>query len=194
VPATPPAPPPPVPTGDYTHIRSIWISPRVVPWVAPLAFLLLFILSLSFTWAYAVVYPSGSDEHAHNLWGWGFGQNNVLAILYDLLFALMLVVLLALAVLRLMPDLKLPAALQQVWPWRSGIVALLAAVTLFFLVLQLFVGFTPKSDPGGYIIITTAAAWGALLLHFIGLVALLLDFWLEIRGPNRPIPRIDISW
>src|SRR5438874_10240281 len=29
-----PTPPPPVPTGDYTHTRSIWISPRVVPWLA----------------------------------------------------------------------------------------------------------------------------------------------------------------
>src|SRR5947209_8198463 len=33
VPLAPPTPPPPVPTGDYTHTRTLWISPRVVPWV-----------------------------------------------------------------------------------------------------------------------------------------------------------------
>ncbi len=35
-PASPPTPPaPPPPPGEYTKTHTIWISPRVVPWIAP---------------------------------------------------------------------------------------------------------------------------------------------------------------
>jgi hypothetical protein len=36
--------PPSVPPAGYVHTRTIWISPRVVLWVAPMCFILLFIL------------------------------------------------------------------------------------------------------------------------------------------------------
>src|SRR5262245_27943517 len=41
---TPPTPPPPPPPGDYQHSSSVWISPRVLPWIAPAAFVLTFVL------------------------------------------------------------------------------------------------------------------------------------------------------
>src|SRR5205823_4064146 len=50
VPSRTPAPPPPPPVvGDYTKLRSIVISPRVVPWIAPIALLVLFLLTF-FPW------------------------------------------------------------------------------------------------------------------------------------------------
>src|SRR5262249_19903975 len=115
--------------------------------------------------------------------------------LYLLIFLLMLLLSLAIAVLRLLGNtVKLPAAVQQVWPWRSALVALLAAVTFCFLVLQLLVSFTPKGGPAGVTVVTNAGVLWAVVVHFIGLVGALLDFWLEMRGPSRPMPRIDISW
>src|SRR5690242_15193101 len=49
-PAPPPPPSPPTPPGDYTHTRTIWISPRVVPWIAPAAAVVVLLLSF-FPWA-----------------------------------------------------------------------------------------------------------------------------------------------
>jgi predicted Zn finger-like uncharacterized protein len=188
-----PAAPPPEPTGDYTHTRSLWISPRAVPWLAPAALLLAFLLTF-FPWAtyHGVTSPEGS----HIAWGWGFSQGNALTILY--LFVLLFAFLLsaALTVLRLVPDFKVPAALQQVWPWRAGAVALLAFLGLFFLLMQLFIGFEPAKDVALDINLlhTTAVVWLTLLLQVVALVGALLDFWLEVRGPSRPLPRIDFSW
>src|SRR5262249_937155 len=42
-PPEPPTLPPPPPLG-YAHSRTIWISPRVVPWIAPVALVLVFLL------------------------------------------------------------------------------------------------------------------------------------------------------
>lgn len=190
-PAAPP-PPPPVPTGDYTRTSTIWISPRVVPWVAPTALLLAFLLTF-FPWAgYA------GTEINHIAWGWGFSQGNALTILYLLVLLFAFLLSIAITALRLIPDFKLPPGLQQIWPWRSGAVALFAFLGLFFLVMQLFVGFVPAKDTPADLLIgllhTAAAVWLTLLFQLVGLVGALLDFWLEIRGPSRPVPRIDIHW
>jgi hypothetical protein len=186
----PPPPPPPVPTGDYTQTRTIWISPRVVPWIAPAALLVAFLLTF-FTWAYF----AGTDT-SHMAWGWGFSQGDVLTILYLFMLLFAFVLAGAIVALRLMPHVKLPAGLQQVWPWRSGAVALLAFLGLFFLVMQLVIGFEPGNnetiDRG--LLHTTAAVWVTLLLQIVALIAALLEFWLEVRGPSRPTPRVDIHW
>src|SRR5262245_5850915 len=62
-PARAPAPPPVV--GDYTKLRSIVISPRVVPWIAPIALLVLFVLTF-FPWV------SGGYGGSLNAWNLGF--------------------------------------------------------------------------------------------------------------------------
>jgi hypothetical protein len=190
---TPPAPPPP--PGDYTHTSTIWVSPRVVPWITPAALLLIFVLTF-FSWAHGV--PAGKEAKEtpdHSAWGWGFSEANILTAFYLILFLIMLIVSIAITVLRLIPNaLKLPPGLQQVWPWRSALVGLLAAVTFFFLVLQVFVGFSVKGDGVLTYIETTAWTGLVVILHFTALAGALLDFWLEIRGPSRPVPRIDISW
>jgi len=182
----PPPPPPPTPTGDYTHRRSIWISPRVVPWIAPAAAVVVLLLSF-FPWAgYA-----GGDSFLP--WGWGWGRAphwNPLTFFFTLMLLFEFLASMAIAAFRLAPTLKPPAALHQVWPWRAGVVALFAFLGLFFLLVQLCIGFTPD-DPTLH---TTFFAWLALFAQLVALVGALLEFWLEIRGPSRPMPRIDISW
>ncbi len=201
--ATPPPPPPqrkpeppPLSMGDFTRKRTLSINPHVVSWVTPLALLLLFVLSL-FTWGEAI---SGGDVKAvgRSAWGWGFGEANVLTLLYLLVFLVALLLSAAIAALRLAPNaVRLPSALRQLWPWRSAVVALLLFLSFFFLVLQLVTGFKASAETtgGGAVFYTTSGwAWLALLVHLTALVAALLDFWLELRGPGRPAPRVDISW
>ena len=36
--------------------------------------------------------------------------------------------------------------------------------------------------------------WLALLVQIVALAGSLLDFWLEVRGPSKPMPRIDMHW
>ena len=181
-----PAPPPPTPSGDYTHTRSIWISPRAVPWIAPAAAVVLLLLSF-FPWAgYA-----GGESFLPWGWGWGRAPNwNPLTFFFTLMLLFEFLASAAIVTFRLVPTLKPPAALHQVWPWRAGVVVLFAFLGLFFLLVQLCIGFTPD-DPTLH---TTFFAWLALFVQFVVLVGALLDFWLEIRGPSRPMPRIDISW
>jgi hypothetical protein len=192
-PAAPPTPPPPVPTGDYTHTRSCWISPRVTPWLAPAALLLAFLLTF-FPWA--IYFGVAGPEGSHIAWGWGFSQGNALTILYLLVLLFAFLLSGALTVVRFIPHFQVPHALQQVWPWRSGAVALFAFLGLFFLVMQLFIGFEPAKEVSFDIglLHTTVVVWLTLLLQIVALVGALLDFWLEIRGPSRPLPRIDMSW
>lgn len=187
-PPPPPAPPPPM--GDYTRNATLWLSPRGVCWVTPVGLLVLFVLSL-FSWAEII----GSDATTgHTPWGWAFRQGNALTIFYLLLYLLSLPLTLGLTVLRLMPDLvRLPPALQQIWPWRSAVIGLVLFLAFFFLLLQVVTGFQGKEGESG-VIVTTLWLLMAIVCHLVALIAAWLDFWLELRGPSRPIPRIDFHW
>src|SRR5262249_10366986 len=69
VPSRAPVPPPPPPVvGDYTKLRSIVISPRVVPWIAPIALVVLFLLTF-FPWISA-------RGEGFNAWSLGFGDGS----------------------------------------------------------------------------------------------------------------------
>jgi hypothetical protein len=215
-PATEPSPPkseppPPKPQettapvsvpAEYRHTATIWISPRVVPWVAPVALMLIFVLLFS-TW---IDWP-GNSEGSQSGWGTGFGKHfSVLGLFYILLFLLTLVLALAcLIVPRL--QMALPPALQQLWPWRSAFVLGLVCLAYVFLVLEVLVGFglesSTKSEiaavsanlgtPVYYALHRTFWLRLAVLAHTLALVGAALDFWLILRK-NRPLPRIDISW
>jgi hypothetical protein len=200
----PPAAPPP---GDYAHGATLWISPRVVPWITPVALFLVFVL-LFFNWMH---WPAGirlseagdeltlkTDTISRNSWGLGFGEINALTILYLLTFLPTFLLAVAVAVVQLLPGpIKLPGPLPQLWPWRSALVALMALLSFFFLMLQLLAGFKVKTDsPEALAPFLQWSLWLELtvLFHFTALVAALLDFWLEVRGPGRPTPRIDVRW
>lgn len=188
--ALPPLPPaPPLPVGDYTRTTTIWLSPRAVPWIAPVACLLVFFL-LFFTWANIYTSP---EPHPRGPWGLGFGGGNPLILFYLLLFLLAFLLVIGITALRFSPvPIKLPAAVKQVWPWRSAIVFFLLFLTFFFLILQICLGFNAADS--AFVVTTTLWLWLAVLLHLTALIAALLDFWLEQRGPTRPLPRIQISW
>src|SRR5207253_4387536 len=70
------APPPPPPTG-YEHVFTIWISPRGVPWIAPVALFLVLIL-MFFPWT--GVYPGGYAVYKQSalqmIWG-GYSVDQV---------------------------------------------------------------------------------------------------------------------
>ncbi len=254
VPAPAPAAPPAPDTGTapstalpegYHHTRTIWFSPKVLPWVAPVCVVLIFILQF-FTWV--CVCPGGEEMISANAWGATFagGTSNpdlkntpvvgkvltespnsvpgvsALAIVYLLPFVLLVLpVTLASVVLDRLP-IKLPPAVQKVLPWRWGIVAALNLVVFFFLVLQLILGFQMEKNYKDWVDKTYAVSEGAqtperlvgqatrgmayealedgsalkfaVVLHVIAIGASALMFWLDRRGPHRPLPRLELLW
>ena len=160
-PAAAPAPPlPPSPEG-YQHTAAVWLSPRVLPWIAPACLLLVFILQL-FNWA--GLYPGGVPAVTQNAWQAAFGfysedgdlkqpamqdkegkpGASVLTIFYLLLFFPVLAVTIASAIIPLLP-IKIPPAVAQILPWRWGIVAAVNLILFFFLGLQVLLGFSLDS-------------------------------------------------
>lgn len=189
VPSRTPAPPPPPPVvGDYTKLRSIVISPRVVPWIAPIALLVLFLLTF-FPW-----FRRG--QNSFNAWSLGFSKvpdilkdvwpGGALFIFYDLfiIFGVLLAVASLLMHLKIIPDIP---ALQPIHPWRAVIILGFVGTAYLLLFLNLLVGLF---DLGG--IWLNFWGWLAETAHCIAVFGLLLEMWLQLRGPTRPPPRIDI--
>ncbi|HKB36419.1 MAG TPA: hypothetical protein VKD72_08200 [Gemmataceae bacterium] len=173
----PPSPPPVV--GDYTKLRSILISPRVVPWIAPIALLLLFVLTF-FPWI-------GKGSFSLNAWNLGFDTGgSALFVIYDLLvvFALLVEIVNFLMELKVIPDVP---ALSAIRPWRAVIVLGFAGTAYVLLSIHLVV---KLFDLGN--IWLSFWGWLATWTHFTAVIGLLLEMWLQLRGPTRPPPRIDI--
>jgi hypothetical protein len=147
----------PAAPADYARTFSVALRPEVVPWVAPVALLVVFFL-LFFNWV--GIYPGGFAAYTQNAWqalGGSFSADPVaektlqlekrldvkfsgLMLVYVLLFLLALLLALAMVVLRFVP-VRLPPAVTAVWAWRSAILAGLAVLAFLFLVWQLFAGF-----------------------------------------------------
>jgi hypothetical protein len=142
----------------------VWLSPKVLPWIAPVCLLLVFILQF-FDWA--GVYPGGVPFVTQNAWQAAFGLHSldgdmkryarfleddkykpgasVLTIFYLLLFFPVLVVTAASVAIGLFP-LKLPPGVEKLLPWRWGIVAAANLILFFFLGLQVSMGFSLDSQ------------------------------------------------
>jgi hypothetical protein len=182
-PPVPPAAPPPPPPGDYTHTFKIWISPKVVPWIVPVGLFLVFLLTL-FPWFHIIEEFSVGTANA---WGLGFGHSDALIGVYliFLLLALIAAVPSALISLRLIPA---PPFVQQLGKWRPVIVggiALFAFLLFFMRYLNILFAAAPAT------IWLRLAFW----IHFVVVIALLLEVWLEFRRlKNLPLPRIDLHW
>ena len=73
VPVSRPAAPPPV-TGDYRHRGTVSLSPRVLPWLAVGALVLVFVLTF-FPWV--GFYPGGITVTYQNAWQAAFGSYSV---------------------------------------------------------------------------------------------------------------------
>lgn len=157
-------------TGDYAHVRSYTLNPRVLPWVTPVCLVAVFIL-LFFTWV--GMYPAGIQVFSQNGWQAAFHgytddtrdgevwraanradmeyvRDNLGSGVFLILFVILvpLVVLLALAVLLVQYGLvpvPVPPGFASVWSLRSLILAALCAAALVLLLLQLTSGF-PLED------------------------------------------------
>jgi hypothetical protein len=156
--STAPKPPPPLPPAGYTRAHVLQISPQVVPWIAPVAMAIVFLLFF-FTWT--GLYPGGyslfTQRGYQTIWG-GVGPNEIadkalgghkpfedaggnwLMLLYFLLVITALVLASAPIVLQ-RTEWKLPRNLQELWPWRLAALAGVTGVALLFLFIQLWAGF-----------------------------------------------------
>jgi hypothetical protein len=171
-PESPPAqptartPPPPPPLG-YTHTRTLTLSPRVVPWIAPVCLVLLFVL-LFFPWL--GMYPAGIQVYTQSGWGTAFGtfsrnlvwekvngfasaKNPPGVSMPMILYVLVLVVLglptAVIAVLLTVAPRTLPPGVQRFKPWRLAIVTGVVLLTTVLLVFQLLVGFSLENTLQG---------------------------------------------
>jgi hypothetical protein len=144
-------PPPPI---GYEQTRTIWISPRVVRWIAPVA-LLLVLIAMFLPWT--GVFPGGIAVYTQNafqmIWG-GFSvdsvgdtvlgmkpsiEHTIRANWLMLFYPLLILTAFLLAAAPLVPariSYPLPRPLQQIWPWRAVLV--LIATVLAFLILLSF--------------------------------------------------------
>jgi len=140
----------------------LWFSPRVLPWIAPVCLLVVFVL-LFFNWV--GLYPGGVPAVTQNAWQIAFGGGitedgdlkkevpqdekdkpgwSVLTLFYVLLFFPVLAATVVSAVFPLL-HLKLPPAVEKILPWRWGIVAAANLVLFLFLGLQVLLGFSLDS-------------------------------------------------
>jgi hypothetical protein len=192
-PAPPPPPPPrldgfplPQPVAGYQHVYSIWISPRVVQWLPPAALAAVFCF-LFFPW---IVVLSRLDEP---LTGWqlAFGAHfNVLGLIFTLLFLLSLIAAIAAVVLPRMPAQRVHPSLHDIMPFRAAIVSGLTILAFFFLALEVIIGFGAANEPS----LGTGWLRLAILGMLVAAVSAGLEWWVAVRGPQQPLPRIDLSW
>lgn len=144
--------------------------------------------------------------------------------LLTLFWLLIFLPLLALAVaVVLVPqlNLKVPPAIKQYWPWRMMI---LCAVSLFLIFLMILldlmkfpiedaltdvakkqVTVTKEKNEKAFVFqeATFISMQGlqrtntfrlVFFLLIVTVVCALLDFWIEKRGANKPLPRADLLW
>jgi hypothetical protein len=192
-------PPPPVPVGDYTKLRSITLSPRVIPWIGAIGVLVVLVLTFFPWWS---GYDKEGKKEGYNAWSLAFGDGKdsyliktkdsetkaggawfILYVLLILLAALAAIPALLMQ-LKVIPD---NPGLRPLQALKGAVVGGLAGVALILLSLYaLFKLLDYGAIPLNF--------WGLLAywVNLIAVIALLLQMWLELRGPSRPAPRIDI--
>jgi hypothetical protein len=222
---------------------TIWASPRVLPWIVAVSCFLIFLLQF-FSWL--GIYPGGIGLMTQNAWQAAFASYSVdtdlekesplgekgkeklepgasvLMIFYLLLFIPVLILAIGGLVLGLLPA-KLPPALEKLKPLRWGIVAGALLLLFFFLLLQLWIGFSMENRmeteaDRAYVEMTktkedtktrkmATVARGAILdlvhrtfwlrsavyLHVLAMICAGLAFWVDQRRAQT-LPHIDVVW
>ena len=171
----PPGPPPaltdeqptfpatPTPEG-YHRKYTIWFSPRVLQYVAPVCLFVVFVLTF---FAWTGIYPGGVPDAWQNAWQGAFagystdpdaasivapfpkgGEPGVdfLLIFYVLLLIPTLLITVGCLALAFVHPSKLPPSTYPLLPWRWGGVAALNLILFLFLVLQLVFGFSLENN------------------------------------------------
>jgi hypothetical protein len=158
----------PLDTG-YAHSATIWLSPRVVRWVAPVAVVTVFVL-LFLPWT--GVYPGGYRVYSQNAFQtiWGgvsvgpvgaealnfvnpydqVGENRLM-LLYALLVVLALVLVLAPLWFTASRVQALPPIVRSLWRWRLGLSGAVALTAFLLLLMQLWTGFGLETAVGAQV-------------------------------------------
>jgi hypothetical protein len=143
---TPPPPPPP-PPGDYRRRVALMLQPRIVRWIAPVCFVLIFFL-MFFPWV-GLYYGSYTQARqlgvgvAFGVYDGPQGKDSLdgdqkpgvepFAILFFLVILAAVLASAGLVVLTFAPHVFPPHIVQMVTPWRSLAVAGLSLFALLFL-------------------------------------------------------------
>jgi hypothetical protein len=188
----------PAPAG-YQRTATIWISPRVAPWIAPVAMVVVLVLSF-FPWLNVFIRPASDDAKSTvqgtSAWSLAFGDKmNGLTLLYLLLMLAAVVLAMAVVILP-RASLRLPPVVQQFMLWRSEIVGGVALLAFVVLVIQLLIGFNQETNKDNVLpIYGYRTLWLrlAVLAQFLAVLGAGLELWLAVRK-SRPLPRIDVSW
>jgi hypothetical protein len=220
-PPTQPAPPaPPQPTEGYSHIISCCLNPKVLGCIAPGALFVVFI-TLFFTWVQTF---EVKEWYTQSGWGTGFGsEGSGWGIVYILFLFPTFFLAVASAVLPFIPA-KFPPQVEKLLPWRPAVVAGAILFTFLFLLVQIWpfgfglenvVATPPKLDEAAkpedsfagriqkkdeyrlraqMTLERTGALRLAVLLQLVAAATAGLELWVLLRGPTKPLPRIDMSW
>lgn len=194
-------PPPSAPTEGYQHSHTLWVSPRVVPWMAPVGLGLVFLL-----WFFPWLPPRTIDVSVEgkeaiveliktikagslSCWNLAFGsQSDLMFTFYWLLTFLAL----AAAIANFLFSRKVvpvPAVVQGLGIMRPLIVGMIALLAFLFIVERWVEGvFRTGMIPG--------TIWMnlAMLAQLVAITGAFLEFWLQRRGPGKPWPRVEIQW
>jgi hypothetical protein len=121
-------------------------------------------------------------------------------------------------------QISLPPQVQQVLPWKWAIVAGLNALLLLFVLLQFILPFSLESRVASYVdsdpklryndrdksdvekmkqvrrgivleqVQRTSYFKLVVLLHLLASLAAGMVYWIEKRGPSKPLPRLEFRW
>jgi hypothetical protein len=194
-PASAASSPPSTPSAGYTRVCAMRFHPHVIQWL-PLGFVIAFFLTFS-PWIFGHSFGLGGasvSTPSINAWNLGFGMkienmdvipSHVLIIFFDLLtiFAALLAIASVLFGLKVIPDVP---ALKPFLPMRSLIVGGVGGLAWLFLTLQFVIW-----------LFTSGLNFWAILTWFVCTIAVagaFLEFWLEQRGPGKPVPRMTMEW
>jgi hypothetical protein len=134
--------------------------------------------------------PQTETTQSQSAWNVAFGENrNGLSTLYGLVFMLAFVAAMASMFIHFVPPANLPPALNGILPWRSMAVAAAALGAFVLVVLLNVAGFGTEAQ-------SYPTRWQSLAIfcHLLAALGAGLEFWLSVRGPQKPTPRIDFSW
>jgi hypothetical protein len=222
-PASSPPAPRSTPAG-YTHTSAFVLKPQVARWIAPACLGLVFVLSFfpwvgTYLGDHAILTQSawgaafgGYTQHApvdklptldkdapiEKKPGAG------MLMIFFLFFGLFPSVLVGAAVAAL-PFIKnqfrLPphlAHLARVEQWRWLIVTGVTSVAILLLFLQLVTSFSIEAQVGdalGFLVARrTWYPYLTFLLLVLAVAGAAATQWLETRGPDRPLPRLEVMW
>jgi hypothetical protein len=201
---------------------TLCLSPRVVPWIAPVALFVVFVLLF---WPWVTTFPGPKDIYTQTGWdtafgGEGrFGSEGSWSGVFYIVFLLVALVMAFAAVLVPHLSVELPREVQKLWPWRSAIVAGVTLAALLFLGWQLVVSrfgleravrqaaaveSKPEAGRGQeptnlqiaqLTLQRTLYVRLAVFFHLLAVAGIALEFWLKQRAArSQPLPRLELHW